>query len=521
MARERTEQDDRVIETALKRFAESADATKDQRLREQEALNFEFDPWPAGAKLARAAYTYAGVDVPARPMLNIPLLDQPLQLVINQEKAAHLGISVHPETEDADDDTAEINQGIIRHIESRSRANLARSWAFERTVRCGRGYYEIRKRYARPNAKGPEAFDQELYIARIQNQFSVYDDPWALEPDYSDRLFAFKVVDLPHDRYAQAVGKQGELAGLTPKERAARYAEVTNQGAIFGGIGDDGPQWITDTYCRIAEYWTVEITIETETVGTETREIERRTVTWRKINGVEILDEQEWDGQYIPLVFLPGREYNLNGKRVFQGIIGPAMDPARLVNYTASSIAEKIGTDVKTPWIIAEGQEEGHEQEFVRASVRPIPYLRYKPKTIDGELVPPPQRNVAGPDIQHDVIAMQQFKEFVQAGTFTFDPSLGSVPSKDRSGKAILAQQQQADASNSHYLDNLGEISMPYEARVLLDLIPKVYDRPGRLQEIINGKDERRKIILGSRSTRSRRRKSRCRCKPANSRPRA
>jgi hypothetical protein len=139
MARQRTDADDQIIETALKRFAESADATKDQRLREQEALNFEFDPWPAGAKLARAAYTYAGVDVPARPMLNIPLLDQPLQLVINQEKAAHLGISVHPETEDADDDTAEINQGIIRHIETRSRANLARSWAFERTVRCGRG----------------------------------------------------------------------------------------------------------------------------------------------------------------------------------------------------------------------------------------------------------------------------------------------------------------------------------------------------------------------------------------------
>jgi hypothetical protein len=439
---------------------------------------------------------YAGETVPARPMLNIPMLDQPLQLVINQEKAAHLGISVHPETEDADDETAEIDQGIIRHIEVRSRANLARSWAFERAIRCGRGYYEVRKRYARVNATGPEASDQELYVARILNQASVYDDPWAVEPDKSDRLWAFKIEDLPHERYAQAVGKQGDLAGLNAKEREAKYAELTNNGAIFGSIGDDVPGWVTDTYCRIAEYWTVETTTKPVKIGGFERDIEQRKVTWRKINGVEVLDEVEWDGIYIPLVFVPAREFNINGKRIWIGLINKSKDSARLVNYAASVIAEKVAIDTKAAYMVAEGQEEGHEAEFVRASVRPVPYVRYKPTSLEGELNPPPQRNLAGPDLSADVQLLQQAKEFVHGATATFDPSLGNVSPKDRSGKAIVAQQQQSDSSNSDFIDNLGEISMTYEARVLLDLIPKVYDRPGRLQEVINGKDERRKIVL-------------------------
>lgn len=485
-----------TIRVALQRFAQAADAEGPQRKREVEDLSFEFDPWPAEAKQARAGYMYAGETVPARPMLNIPMLDQPLQLVANQEKAAHLGISVHPETEDADDETAEIDQGIIRHIEVRSRANLARSWAFERAIRCGRGYYEVSKRYARVNAKGPEASDQELYVCRILNQASVYDDPWAIEPDKSDRLWAFKIEDLPHERYAQAVGKKGDLAALDSKGRQDKYSELTNNGAIFTSIGDDPPAWITDKYCRIAEYWTVETTTETVTIGEFERELEQRKVIWRKINGVEVLDEVEWDGIWIPLIFVCGREYNINGKRLYNGLIGPAKDAARMVNYAASTIAEKIAIDTKAPWIIAEGQEESHEAEFVRASVRPVPYVRYKPTALEGELVPGPQRNLAGPDLSADVQLLQQSKEFVHGATFTFDPSLGNLSAKDRSGKAILAQQQQSDSSNSHYLDNLGEISMTYEAKVLLNLIPKVYDRPGRLQEIINGKDERRKIVL-------------------------
>jgi hypothetical protein len=44
-----------------------------------------------------------GVAIPQRPMLSIPSLDHPIQLVLNAEKAAHLGVgSVHPLSDEAE-----------------------------------------------------------------------------------------------------------------------------------------------------------------------------------------------------------------------------------------------------------------------------------------------------------------------------------------------------------------------------------------------------------------------------------
>lgn len=497
--------DAKIIEVALERFQRAADAEHDQRQRESEDLNFEFDPWPKAVKDARGGYTLAGQNVPARPMVNIPMLDQPVQLVINQEKAAHLGIEVHPESDDADDKTAEVLQGLIRDIEVRSRAGLARSWAFERAVKCGRGYYRILKRFCNPRAEGPEGTDQELVVSLILNQASVYFDPDAEQPDKSDAWWAFVTQDLSEEAHKRQF-PDSKLSTMSASD--------------FDGLGDRAKTWIDEKTFRVAEYFTVETAARTRIAYDEgkgegvqmgwqdeltdlpeshlkhKRDIETKTVRWRKINGVEVLDEEEWDGQYIPIVPVVGREYNIDGDRRWLGLIAQAKDAARLVNYAASTVVEKVAIDVKSPWIIAEGQEEGHEAEFARASVRPVPYVRYKPTSIAGQPTPPPERNIQGPNIAADIQLLQQAKEFVHAATFTFDPSLGNLPQKDRSGKAIQALQQQSDSGNSHYLDNLAEVSMTYEAKVLLDMIPKVYDRPERIARIIDPREEKKHIML-------------------------
>jgi hypothetical protein len=129
-----------------------------------------------------------GVPLPARPMLSFPTLDQPVQLVLNQERAAKLGIRVHPLSEDADDDTAEALQGLYRRIEVDSRANVARSWAFDRAVKAGRGVYRILTEYA--DEEGGHPSDQRIVIKRILHQGSVYLDPFAQEADWSDGEWA-------------------------------------------------------------------------------------------------------------------------------------------------------------------------------------------------------------------------------------------------------------------------------------------------------------------------------------------
>ena len=106
MARDRTE----GIRKALDRFRVGVEADANQREREVDALRFQVPElaWPDDVKEQRKSQVHGGVTIPQRPMLSIPTLDHPIQLTINAEKAAHLGIGIHPLSEAADDDTSEV-----------------------------------------------------------------------------------------------------------------------------------------------------------------------------------------------------------------------------------------------------------------------------------------------------------------------------------------------------------------------------------------------------------------------------
>jgi hypothetical protein len=143
-----------------------------------------------------------------------------------------------------------------------------------------------------------------------------------------------------------------------------------------------------------------------------------------------------------------------------------------------------------------EGQDEGFEVMWKQSNTRNFPTLKVKPVTIAGAPAPLPQRvPIDGSRLSVSMQLLQQADQYIQATTSTFDPSLGRGGS-DRSGRAVMALQQQTDAGTSQYLDNLAAISMTYEAKVILDLIPAVYDRPGRVVQIVKGEEDQSAAIV-------------------------
>jgi hypothetical protein len=66
--------------------------------------------------------------------------------------------------EDGDVKVAEVRSELIRSIELQSRADRARSIAFEQQVTCGIGHTRIDLEYARD-----DAFDRDLFIRSIAN----------------------------------------------------------------------------------------------------------------------------------------------------------------------------------------------------------------------------------------------------------------------------------------------------------------------------------------------------------------
>lgn len=458
------------------------EAVEKQYKREIDDLRFQSaeHQWPDSVKAARAAKVYGNIHIPERPMLSIATLDEPIALVTAQERSAHLGVRVHALSEDASDETATVLQGLYRNIERVSRAHIARDWAFDRAVKCGRGCYRIVTEYDRDS---PVPGDQKISIKRMLFQSSAYPDPFAQEPDHLDGEKLAIVEDLPFAKYKR----------LYPTSKLGKYTD--------GGLADlrvEYPEWCggdTDDArtVRVAEYfyftYAEQSTTATNRLGAQTTvTTQERTLHWCKVNAVEELESRTLDGKYIPWVPVLGRELQpFDRERHFIGLITNAKDGARLTNFAASAAVEMAALEPKAPWQGVEGVFQGHEQEYAESNIRNIPFLQHRPRDLEGNPAAAPLR------VQVDVSRMgpsmellRMGRDFVQVGTSTYDPALGKQPTAHRSGRAIVALQDQTVEGTSHYLDNLANISMPYEALVVLDSIPHVYDRPGRITQILD-----------------------------------
>lgn len=501
-------------QTALDRFKLCEEACHDQRARELDDLRFIDEKgaqWPEEIRKARGGQEGGGglPAVPARPCLEFNLLRGPVQQVINTARQAKLGLSFAPEGEGASRAVAQAYDDIARAIQADSRAHLARQWAFERAAKCGWGVYRILTEYV-----NDQTFDQRIVYKRILNQASAYLDPFAQEPDWSDGQFAFLTQDLPLARYKKA----------HPDTKVASYSDRE-----LTAMGDDIPQWITTSHgdagvgVRVAEYWEVRETLNTlillpdETTARESEipaeilaQVEKdrgaplprrqvcgtRRVFWSLINGIEaIAPPQEWNGCYIPIIPVIGDESNLNGDRRWTGIVQFARDAQQSYNYMRSAQVEAVGLAPRAQWLIADGQLEGYETWWQQANTRNLPYLPYRLQTYGGQPAPPPQRNVAEPAIQAVTLAAAAAKDDLHGTTNMPPVSLGQLDPHERSGVAIRALQGQAEVGSSGYLDNLSSVSMIYEGKVLKDLIPRIYDRPGRVVPAM-GQDEKRRGLM-------------------------
>lgn len=483
---------EKLLDEAKSRFKLAEEAESDLRRASLEDHKFRGgDQWPDKIKRSR--------DEDDRPCLVINRIPQFIQQVTNDQRQNRPSIKVHPVDDLGDVDTGKVIQGLIRHIEYNSNADVAYDTAFDSAATGGFGYFRIVTQYA-----DPMSFEQEILIKRIRNPFSVLFDPYSTEPDGSDANWAFVTEDISRDEFEKR-WPNAELASSSDWETMTSLA----------------PDWIEKDSVRVAEYfykeyeekeislvsrmvWETGETIQ-ETVLSEdlpeilpagvevvrTRMASVPTIKWCKINGCEILDQETWPGIYIPIVPVYGTERDIDGKRYLEGIVRNARDSQRMYNYWASAETEAIALAPRAPFIVEEGQIEGYEKDWATANRKNHAFLKYKAKDNRGTPVPPPQRNAFTADTQAITNARMLASEDLKTTTGIFDASLGNQ-SNETSGVAIQRRNLQAQTSNFHFIDNLTR-SLRHTGRILIDLIPKIYDT-ARTARII-GDDGEQKIV--------------------------
>ena len=481
---------DDLIKEIKDRFREAYDAVDDDYTEVLDDLRFlkGENHWPADLKAQR--------DADGRPCLVINKLPVFADQIIGDVRQNEPSYKIKPVDSKADPETAEILTGLMRNIEAQNEAEIAYDTAVEAAIQSGIGAWRVGTEYS-----DDDQFEQDITITRIKNPLTIYWDPSSQKWDRSDSRYCFVTEKIPK------------------KEFERQYPDAST--SPFDGGKDNDFYWGDEKTVRIVEYWkkepikktlylvqkidlmtgqpseiyVTEMKPEPDRLGPEWRILKEKVVNtyeikWCKANQAEVLEgPEDWPGKYIPIIMCYGKELNIEGHSFYRGIVRNSKDPQRLYNYSRSTGAEVISLAPKSPYLVTAKMVGNYQSIWDSAHKRSYPYLPWEPDPQNPQLRPFREAPiVANTGIQQEIIIADQE---LHDTTGLQLASLGKK-SNEKSGRAIIARQREGDVANFPFYDNLAR-AIKYQVKVILDLIPKIYDTP-RIIRILN-RDGTEKLV--------------------------
>jgi hypothetical protein len=452
--------DEDILKDARERYAEAESAWSDNINDALDDIRFAKlgEQWPDDVIKQRQDE--------GRPALTINKMPSFIRQVVNDARLNKPSIKTRPVDSGSDPETAEVINGLFRHIEAISDADVAYDTAIDYAVTGGIGFIRVDVDYL-----GPDTFDLDVLIKRVNNPASVLWDARSQAADSSDWEYAFISEMISRDEW----------------ERLYPDAEVS----AFEGDDQHLTTWIGENEIRRAEYFQrseVEKTIILLTDGQivdqeifeknkelfdalgvtvqRERQVTAHEVTHYLLGGNEVLETTKWSGSRIPIVPVYGDEFSVEGRRYFQSLIHHSKDAQRMFNYWRTASTELVALAPRQPWIGEEGAFDSDPEKWATANSESHAYLEYQGNAPPFRL---PFDSAPAGALQEALNASDDMKSI----TGIYDASLGAR-SNETSGRAIMVRQREGDISTFHFIDNLTR-AIRCVGEVVLELIPKVY----------------------------------------------
>lgn len=477
-----SKKDEKIIARFTKHFDLAFTAESRNRVEMIDDLRFAaLDQWPEEVKVERGN----------RPMLTLDHIGQSIRKVVGGIRQNMPSIKVDPIDDGADKETAAVLEDLVRQIEQTSNSRDAYLKAANFVVKCGYGVWRVNT-----VDNTDDIFEQDIVIIQENNPFTWYFDPDAILPHRQDGRFCIKSETLSHEVFKETYGKDVILSG------------IPNQ-----GLGETQTRWYDSDSIRIGEYFVKEkkkktllqlsngVVVDSESVSEEDialyqqqgitpvkeREVEQDIIKWYKLTAFEILEKQTWPGKFFPVIPIFGEEENIEGENFIRGIVRAAKDPQRMYNYWNSAAAETIALQPKAPWLVTTDQIKNRRELWGRANTDNLPYLEYEPDS----KAPPPQR-INPPAFQAGLLQQSAISaQDIQMATGVHEAAQQAT-SENRSGKAVLALQAEADLGTSLYMHSIAS-GIEHTGRIILDIIPQFYDTQRMIR--LRGEDDGTRFI--------------------------
>lgn len=456
---------------ARERFEDAREAAQEQHARMREDLRFSnpSDPqqWDEQVKKLRKD----------RVCLTLDRTNQYIVQVINDARKNKPGITTMPADSGADVQVAQRLDGIIRHIEYRSRAPIAYDTGIEHAARCGVGWLRVV-----PEVVRLEANHQEVAIKRVHDPLSIVLDPDSTEPDGSDAMFGFAETMMSRRAFERSYPKadasswesaQAEAAGWFSQDGVRvceyQYVEEVRANHVVAQAPDGVEIELSE-----ADYWQLAKQIGFQPPVVRTFKTTERRVKWCKLSGAEVLEQTDFPSRWIGIIPVLGFELWIDGKRMVCGLTRRMMEAQRAYNYERSALVEAVALQPKAPTMVPIDAIAGHEKHWRELNTGSPAYLPYNHADDDGNALPAPQR-LAPPTFptafaQGGQIALSD----LEASVGMFQSNLGS-PNNATSGRQERERKEQGATATFHFVDNLSR-SIEHLGRIVVDMIPRLYD---------------------------------------------
>ena len=468
-----------IVDEALDRFETSSDAWSycyDAALEDIRFVDSEDGQWDDATRQSRVN----------RPCLTFDKLSSAVDQVVGQQLQMLPGVKIRG-AEEGDQDVAEIYEGLIRQIEQRS--GKAYKTAFKFSVKGGWGVWMIDHDYV-----DDTSMDQDIILREIKNPFSVLFDPIIQVQELKECRYAFMFEDMDKDEFERLYPKAktgvGERFYSTGNQRAWINEDTVRVADYFRIIFEDR-RLVQLSTGEVVDYEDIEPIIdELNFKGvtiTNERLVEGRKLERFKMTGLEILEEYECVGRYIPLVPLLGKTSNINGKFLTRGLVRKAKDAQRMYNYSRSTAIEVTALQPKQPLMATPAMIKGHEERYRNLMTSNDPVLLFN--FDNGQK---PFREAPASPSSALLTDVQISSDDIKSTTGIFNASLGQQ-GNETSGRAIRERQLQGNIATYEFVDELVE-SIKYTGEIFVDMIPRIYDAERQIR--ILGEDDREEVMM-------------------------
>jgi len=457
--------------------------------RGKDDMNFVLrDQWTA---IERSEFTRL-----FKPAMTFNKLYDATKKIAGEQRKNKPDLIVRSLTGKATQEQINLRADLVRTISYQSQNDLVYQTAFKSALMMGYGAFQIMLDY-----ESPKSFNQVIRYDLISDPTRTAFDPTALKPHKGDGNYCARYYVFSRDEFF------------------ATYPYVTNPVSYIDPYMLLDFQWQTRDTITVCDYFVKEwypLTIyklsdgrtvnEEEweqiqkdynlqlTITEETQEVkkmvkamqpkivnERQTQDYRimhyRLIRDQIIEFSEWPSRQLPIIFVDGDSYFIEGRQYTRSFIHEARDAQKCVNYFGSEIAAEVKNRRREQWLGTPDNISGYEQDWRNPELQ-MGILRAKPDPKTGQMpVKQPPWDLSPAIMQNFQRATQDIREILGFS------ETEALQGRDISGKARRERKLEGSMSAYVYFDNMNQ-AVEQGGRVVNDLLPYII-----------GEDERTMVI--------------------------